>query len=560
MILRPWRALSGPWHRRKPGLIACLLALFLVLLLIQTRINHGSTEPEPPSILQPESESESAAEPIPIPQPVPEAKPPPQPPNPLLQSQAKFWRSLYQIILNNDPNCKNLPDPVVPQKLDIGFDPTHDHKRPDILYMEAADIKRMREAHSNFVSDMKHMPAMPYEAGTRGIVMTGGFNQLPVLVISVRMLRRAQSDLPVEVFVADRAEWDDQICNVVLPSLNAKCLLFSDIFHAANTGVSIDRFQYKIMAILFSSFEEVLLLDSDAFPIHNPLPLFEEEPFKSNGLIVWPDFWYPSESPYYFEIAKITTIPHLDERASVESGELMYSKAVHRMSLMLAAYYNYYGPNYYYPLLSQGAPGQGDKETFAWAATALGEPYYAVLTRVMALGRHDTSGNYLGSAMAQHDPIADYNFTKAHGRNPDTDTGKDDHFDMQPSDVKPFFIHANFPKFDPSTIFQHEMKDFSDATVGGPTRDTNGTSVRCWMDPARAVELFGFDVERRFWEEIKATACEYEHQFGTWRHKTGICEQTQKYWNEVFAGTATPTTPFEDRQRMDAAVEVPTPP
>ncbi|KAJ9602667.1 mannosyltransferase [Cladophialophora chaetospira] len=550
MILRPSRR-GGSWYRRRPSLIACLLAFFVVLLFIQTRIHHGPAEPASPSVPRPEAAAE------PDQQPVPDAQPPSKTVSPLLDNQAKFWRSLYQIILNNDPNCKNAPDRVVPQKLDIGFDPTQDRQRPDLLYMDTADVKRMREAHSNFVSDMKSIPHLPYESGSRGIVMTGGFNQLPVLVISVRMLRRTGSDLPVEVFVADESEWDDQICKVVLPSLNAKCLLFSDIFHAANTGVSIDRYQFKIIAILFSSFEEVLLLDSDAFPVNNPLALFEKEPFKSSGLIVWPDFWYPSESPYFFEIAKIAAMPRLTERASVESGELMYSKAKHHMSLMLAAYYNYYGPGYYYPLLSQGAPGEGDKETFAWAAIALNEPYYAVHERVMALGRHDTNGNYLGSAMAQHDPIADHNFTEAHG--PPTDTGKDNHFDMQASEVKPFFIHANFPKFDPSTIFGHQMTDFADEVVGGPTRDSNGTNVRCWMDPARAVELFGFDVERRFWEEIKTTACEYEQQFGTWRGKTGICLRTQEYWDDVF-GAGTSATPLDDRQRMDASVEIPSPP
>ena len=546
MILRPSRNLGRPWYRRRPSLIVIPLAFFLVLLFIQARVSYGPAEPEAPAIPPPKPATESAL------QPVPEAKPP-ETANALLDSQARFWRSLYQIILNNDPNCKNPPNPVVPQQLDIGFDATQDRQRPEVLYMDTADIKRMREAHSNFVSDMKNTPKMPYEAGTRGVVLTGGFKQLPVLVISVRMLRRTGSDLPVEVFVADRADWDDQICNTVLPSLNAKCNLFSDIFQAAGSGVSIDRFQFKIMAILFSSFQDVLLVDSDAFPMHDPLPLFEEEPFKSNGLIVWPDFWYPSESPYYFGIAKIDTIPHLNERASIESGELMYSKAKHHMSLMLAAYYNYYGPTYYYPLLSQGAPGEGDKETFAWAATAIGEPYYAVHERVMALGRHDTNGDYLGSAMAQHDPVSDYNFTKAHGpphdRNKDGDTGKDNHFDIQVSDVKPFFVHANFPKFDPSTIFDHQS----------PTQDTNGTNVRVWMDPARAVELFGFDAERRFWEEIKATACEYEDQFGTWKGKTGICQRTQEYCNDVFGG-AGPATPLEDRQNMEASVEIPSPP
>jgi alpha 1,2-mannosyltransferase len=498
---------------------------------------------EPPSIINPDAASDA----LPTQSPLP--NPPAKTGNPLLSSQAKYWRSLFHIILNNDPGCKSPPEAVVPQKLDIGFDPSEERPRPDILYMEIADINRMKGAHSNFVNDMKQVPMLPYDPGTRGIVMTGGFNQLPVLVISVRMLRRTGSDLPVEVFVADKAEWDDQICDVLLPSLNAKCLLFSDIFVAAESGVLIDRYQYKIMAILFSSFEEVLLLDSDAFPIHNPIDLFNQEPFKTNGLIVWPDFWYPSESPYFFDIAKIDTMPKLTERASVESGELMYSKSKHHTSLMLAAYYNYYGPTYYYPLLSQGAPGQGDKETFAWAAITLKEPYYAVNQRVMALGRHDTNGHFLGSAMAQHDPIADYALVVEFGP-PNTraqqssDTGKNDNFEAKASAVKPFFIHANFPKFDPGTIFSYAMRDGNDQVIGdgGPTLDSNGSFVRCWMDPAKAVDMFGFDAERRFWEEIKKTACEDEAKFGTWRGKLGICEQTKKYWDAVFGTNATPSS------------------
>ncbi|KAK4946833.1 mannosyltransferase [Elasticomyces elasticus] len=498
------RKLPGLWHRRKASLVGTLLVLLSLLFFLQNRW-HGSSV-------------ETASIPI-------DTKPP-RPTSPLLKNQTTFWRDLYLIILNNDPNCDKPPEVVVPQKLDIGYDSSHAHPRPDVMFMESADVTRMREAHTNFINDLrKTPPKMPYEPGTRGIVMTAGFNQLPVMVISIRMLRRTWSLLPVEVLLADPSDYDEEICDNVLPTLNAKCLVLSDIFQAAETGVSIDKYQYKIMAVLFSSFEEVLLLDSDAFPVYNPLTLFEQEPFKSTGMIVWPDFWYASESPYYFEIAKTGDIPLLSSRACVESGQLMYSKSKHSMSIMLAAYYNLYGPTYYYPLLSQGAPGQGDKETFAWAAAALNEEFYPVREHVMALGRFDSNGQYSGSAMAQHDPIADYVYMKTHGVpvHPGGDI-LDNPFDIRPSQVRPFFIHANFPKFDPSTIFN----------FASPTHDTDGSAVRCWMGEERATELFGFDVERAFWEEIMGTACEYEHKFGCWKGKQGICERTTQHFLEVF--------------------------
>lgn len=542
LLRRPTRALSRPCNRRKAVIIGHLLALFLILLFLQTYI-HQSTPVEHPSATPPAAAA--------------------RPASPLLKDQITFWRDLYLIILNNDPDCDRPPEAVVPQKLDVAFDPSHSHPRPDLLFMDSADVKRMREAHSHFVNDLKkEPPTMPYEVGTRGIVTTARYNQLPVLVISIRMLRRTWSLLPVEVFLSDSSEYDEQICDSVLPTLNAKCVVFSDIFRAAETGISLKGFQYKIMAILFSSFEDVLLLDSDAFPIHDPLLLFQQEPFNDTGMIVWPDFWYGSESPYYFEIAKIESIPPVNIRAATESGEVMFSKSKHDLTLMLAAYYNYYGPEYYYPLLSQGAPGQGDKETFAWAATALKKPFYAVNERVAALGRIDSTGHYLGSAMAQHDPVADFAFTKAHGpphervKGPEKGVTEEKAVGAQASTVKPFFIHANYPKFDPSTIFGQQIRDFATTVIGsgGPTRDTNGTWVRCWMAEARAVEIFGFDVERVFWEEIKGTACEYEGLFGCWKEKHGICDRVKHYWHAVFEPLASSVEGIEqgeDRQLAD---------
>lgn len=497
------------WPRRKPTSATLqLLAFFFFLLFLHTRVAHLP--------VQDNAVIKAGAD---------------RPRSPLLQDQAAFWRDLYLIILNNAPRCEHSPEIVVPHRLDIGFDPSHNHPRPDVLWMEPADIKHMQEAHSNFIHDVKRSPPqLVYEPNTRGIVMTAGYIQLPVLVTSLRMLRRTGSLLPVEVFLADVSDYDDDICDRILPSLNAKCLLLSDVFQAAKSGVSIDHYQYKVMAILFSSFEQVLLLDSDAFPLHDPLPIFDQEPFNSTGMVVWPDFWYASESPYFFEIAKLDTVPALQTRASVESGEILYSKSQHALSIMLATYYNFYGPMYYYPLLSQGAPGQGDKETFAWAATVFDEPFHAVGEPVRALGRLDTNGKFIGSAMVQHDPNLD--FARTH-----QPPSISDESDSSSSDVifrRPLFIHANFPKFDPSTIFA-EGDDHTG--IGGPTRDSNGTSVRCWMDKESAIETFGFDVEYRFWEEIRRTACEYEQQFGCWKDKEGICKRVTKYWYDVWEHT-----------------------
>ncbi|KAK6543923.1 hypothetical protein TWF694_000641 [Orbilia ellipsospora] len=444
--------------------------------------------------------------------------------------KAEFWEKLYGLIEKNDPNCTHVANPDPVQNLAIGFNPAKGGERPDLVDPQPEDIERIKEAHSSFVGDLRSSDInIPYERGTRGIALTASLEQVPVLLTSIRMIRKTKSKLPIEVFLKNRDERDDHVCDVILPSLNAACILLSDIFESAKIDMAISQYQFKIMPILFSSFEDVLLLDCDSFPVTDPLRVFKEEPFRSTGMIVWPDFWQASESPHFFEVIQLDRdeLPSLNVRASVESGQLMYSKAKHSKSIMLATYYNHYGPAYYYPLMSQGAPGQGDKETFAWAAMVFEEPFYAVRQGVQALGRFDSKGDHLGSAMVQHNPIIDYSITKKYGtphqRAEDPAAGLQEVVDEQEVKGEPAFVHANFPKFDPSTIF--------DISAPGPTRDSNGTDVRCWTG---AVDSFGFDVERGFWEEIMVVACSYEHKLKTWKNKEGICDKTKNYWRNVF--------------------------
>ena len=360
---------------------------------------------------------------------------------------------------------------------------------------------------------------LPYEKHTRGIVTTAGGPYLPVAVVSIHMLRRTGSELPVEIFLASQDEWDSEICSTVLPALNAQCVVLQDIFQHAddNNVIAIEKYQYKVMSILLSSFEEVLFLDSDCFPVYDPEQLFETEPFTSTGMVLWPDFWAMSESPYFFDIARIDA-PSITERASTESGQIMYSKAKHSLSIMLAAYYNYYGPDFYYPLQSQGAPGEGDKDTFPWAAAALNQSFYHVRTKVKALGYMTRDGQWRGSAMAQHDPVDEYRFTSKDGSVMEDANGP-----------RPFFIHANFPKFDPSTIFQL-------AAMGGngPTRDSDGTMRRVWTsDEQDATLRFGFDVERRLFDEIKTIACQRQNSFTAWYGRKDICKEATAYWDAM---------------------------
>lgn len=430
-----------------------------------------------------------------------------------------FWRQFQSLLETHKPTCNS------PKRLGhaaaTGFKSSDAGPRPDLLKMTTRDVRTMKKAHEDFVEAIElDPPALAYIPGTKGLVTTAGGPYLPVLVISLRMLRRTGSKLPMEVFLATPDEYEEYICDQVLPSLNAQCVVLSEIMKAVPGSTEIEKYQLKPFAMLFSSFEEILFLDADAFPIAKPETLFEQEPFRSTKLLTWPDFWASSASPFYYQIAS-QSVPAMESRQSTESGEVLISKRTHLRTLLLCTYYNFWGPTHYYRLLSQGAAGEGDKETFINAAMALNEPFYQVSEPICAMG-HRTEGGLAGSAMLQFDPIEDYQMAqKKDGRAKGSSTAA----------PRAFFIHANFPKFNPATVFSKQAVN--------PAFNDDGTYTRAWTIPEDKIKAFGADVEKQFWAEILWTGCELENKFGSWANRTDICSGVTKYWTAMF-GTADP--------------------
>ncbi|KAE8145863.1 mannosyltransferase putative-domain-containing protein [Aspergillus avenaceus] len=431
-----------------------------------------------------------------------------------LEGHINFWRQFQPLLANHEPKSE------APLRLDdapsIRFEQASPDFNPQVLDMLEDDVATMKQAHSGFINEIKEKPPqLHYVPDTKGLVSTAGGEYLPVLVISLRMLRKTGSELPVEVFLADEDEYEDYICDVVLPSLNARCIVLSHVLDAVPKVMDIKKYQFKLFAMMFSSFEEILFLDADAFPLLDPEVLFMNEPFTSKKMVTWPDFWATTISSYYYEISS-QTVPSNAIRQSSESGEVMLSKKSHLKTLLLSVYYNFWGPDYYYALLSQGAAGEGDKETFVAAALAVGEPYYQVSEPICAIG-HGTKGGLAGSAMVQFDPIEDFALTqkgqwRVHG--------------AKAPAPRAFFIHANFPKFNPATVFDEQAVN--------PAFADDGSYTRAWTIPQEVIGKFGTDVEKHFWKEILWTGCELEDKFSSWKGRKSICKRVKKYWNAMF--------------------------
>jgi alpha 1,2-mannosyltransferase len=447
----------------------------------------------------------------------------------------EFWTELAAALLESTPQCEPLQLDDSDTVSMIEFLPLQPHKiHPDRLENFTAEHETaLFQAHYTMRTAAQRLAEnLPFSKGTTGIVTTANMEYMAIFLVSLRMLRQTGCKLPVEVFVDDWSHHDKSTCDTVLPSLNARVIV-SDIYNTATGAKKPDHYQYKIFAILFSSFQNVLFIDSDAFPASDPTELFTAAPYTTHGLVTWPDFWAQTISAHFYHIAAIPEVPS-QSRLSTESGQLMLNKDIHRESLLMMVYYNYYGPDYYYILLSQGSPGAGDKETFVQAALAVGLPYYQVRTAPGALGRV-VDNKFTGTGIMQADPRLDYTYLApmrshihkdAHWQDVDLthslplDEGTKNHTLNVPHKPKPLFIHQNGLKLDPATVLHNKHK---------PTFEPDGTPHRMWGKKEDMEKLLGYDIEKTLWEVVVEEGCRVQE-------KGSVCEELKGYVGEVFGG------------------------
>ena len=141
------------------------------------------------------------------------------------------------------------------------------------------------------------LAAIPeYPAGRfagRGIVICAGGTSLAAALATVSLLRGLGCLLPVELW-HQRGEVLP-LHAPILAELNVTSKVFED-FVKAEQLVSQDPrngrlYQLKPLALLHSSFEEVLQLDADNTPIRNVEYLFDQGAYNDAGIVLWPDYW-----------------------------------------------------------------------------------------------------------------------------------------------------------------------------------------------------------------------------------------------------------------------------
>lgn len=355
---------------------------------------------------------------------------------------------------------------------------------------------QLRDSHTRLIDNLIDeadntfmYPGEEFYSGN-GIVFVGGGSYSLMTYSVIKTIRKSGTTLPIEVLIPTEEEaiTDAEFCSLI-ENQNAKCIYLSRIFSQELLETNeFKGFQYKSLALFASSFENVLLLDADDYPLKNLDTIFDHKIFKRSGLILWPDFWRRTTNPFFYESAgaevdtskkirnSLDTVSNLADfikdqspedipfhdfagaipDPSSETGQMMISKKLHWKTLLLSMYYNIYGPSVYYHLLSQYSSGQGDKETFIAAAHLLKLPYYQIFSSSSVDGYFTEEGDFRGLTYYQKDFRHDYE-TKLKladdirqlNNVEDLTYVKQKYFSGDLSEDYAMFAHCNLPKFHP---------------------------------------------------------------------------------------------------------------
>ncbi|CDR40763.1 CYFA0S05e04192g1_1 [Cyberlindnera fabianii] len=426
-----------------------------------------------------------------------------------------FFRKAVDIFLKNKPECEklelndkapsyyyiDLPNPT----FTIDFLST-------FLKIDDVQLKDLKAKHDQLKLDINDFEYPRDTFSGKGVVMIGGGAFLGTALTAIRALRETGSELPLQLMLTTTDEYDEDVCEKLLPKMNAKCMIMEEIVGSETfRGMNLQKYELKVLGLFLSTFEEVLLLDADNLAVKNPDYILDSKPYKEFGYVIWPDFWRQTISPKFYDIAGINigepvrkdgvppeeknparsesqlsdldgTIPD----STCEAGQLAINKKLHHKSLMATVYYNLFGFKYYYWLLGQGAVGIGDKDTFIAGLTVFREPYYFVKQRPLLFG-YDHAGGWQDTTMVQYDPEQDYEYYTA-ARDYLMQKGIDSrvnlflnweytnslrdeiHKSIQKTKPEVQFLHIHSPKFNALKNYQgndyeidgHERRQFGD--------------------------------------------------------------------------------------------------
>lgn len=218
----------------------------------------------------------------------------------------------------------------------------------------------------------------------RGIVICGGGRKyFPGAYVSIRALRHLGCSLPVELWYLGDEECTEEMRAIIEPygvkPVDGHIVRERESVHAPG------GWELKCLALLYSSFQEVLLLDADNLPVVNPQFLFDIPRYREHGAVFWPDYGRLGHDRLIWAICGVA---HRDE-PEFESGQILIDKSRCWKALRITMHLNENSEFYYRHI-------HGDKDTFHLAWRKLDQSYampdHPIHSLPFTMCQHDFDG------------------------------------------------------------------------------------------------------------------------------------------------------------------------
>eukprot|EP00835_Amoeboradix_gromovi_P005024 NODE_435_length_8649_cov_0.394386.p3 type:complete len:494 gc:universal NODE_435_length_8649_cov_0.394386:7309-5828(-) len=245
---------------------------------------------------------------------------------------------------------KNLVDARLPI-------PEQLFEHPDSSNFENVNMKRVKQSLDEFVSISSFFPNSP---GSGSGLVVCAHDGVRIELLAMITYIRNYSKMPIEVFHADDFDKQNQKLFSKFTDLKFIDLKNTDLFLTRQSTIDSRKYYLKPLAMLSTSFEDVIYLDSDAFPLlHLDDNILEKslKHLETVDMYLFRDYWMmPDTNPIY----SLFKNGYYAQR-QVDSGIVIYKKSKVINVLLLS--YSISQESYFDALFF------GDKDTF-WFANA----------------------------------------------------------------------------------------------------------------------------------------------------------------------------------------------
>lgn len=201
---------------------------------------------------------------------------------------------------------------------------------------------------------MRDLPAFPPDrfSGAGIVICAGGAAMFTNAYVLLHVLRHSLGcRLPIEVWYLGEQELSPRMRGL-LGELDVACI-DGLAFDSNIPRDTIDGWRLKALALTWSSFSKVLLLDADQVPTRDPSEVFNWPEFIKTGAVLWPDVLDIDQKNPIWSLCGLAS----EGRRSIESGQLLIDKERHWRAVQIALRLNEEAHEVYKLVY-------GDKDTF----------------------------------------------------------------------------------------------------------------------------------------------------------------------------------------------------